>query len=149
MKPNGLDANRVHAKLAMMREILDELEDLQGLSVDDLAVDRRTRAAVERFISQLVDLATDVNAHLVAAHLDKVASNYRETFTLAAEAGVITPELAKLLAPSAGMRNVIVHEYLELDLGQVVHAIPIAVTQYREFVRQVAAHLTSGDGPVA
>lgn len=143
MTPPQLDPNRVHAKLATMREILDELDDLQGLTFEQLTKDRRTRAAVERFISQLVDLAVDINAHVVAARLDKAASNYRETFKLSADAGAITHELADQLAPSVGMRNVIVHEYLDLDLVRLAEAIPIAAMQYREYLRQIATYVTA------
>lgn len=147
MTPQRLDPNRVHAKLAMMREILDELDELRGTTSEELTADRLTRAAIERFVSQLVDLAVDINAHVVAARLDRAASNYRETFRLASDAGAITRELADRLAPSAGMRNVIVHEYLELDLTRLADAIPVAADQYRQYVREIARYVTTDQKP--
>ena len=57
-------------------------------------------------MSQLVDLAAGINAHV--------------------------------LAPSAGLRNILVHAYLDLDVDRLVVAVPLATDQYGEYVRQVA-----------
>ncbi len=72
----------------------------------------------------------------------------RQSFVAAAEAGLIRSDLAARLAPSAGLRNVVVHAYLELDVSRLVAAVPLAVDQYGEYVRQVAGWLAGrgGDG---
>ncbi|MBA2438933.1 MAG: hypothetical protein H0V52_11385 [Acidimicrobiia bacterium] len=41
------------------------------------------------------------------------------------------------------MRNVLTHEYLEVDLGRVADAIPHALHGYRRFVQAVASFLES------
>ena len=50
---------------------------------------------------------------------------------------MIDRSLADALIPSAGMRNVLVHNYLDIDYQQVATAIPLAIEQYSEYVRQV------------
>jgi uncharacterized protein YutE (UPF0331/DUF86 family) len=42
---------------------------------------------------------------------------------------------------SVGMRNVLVHNYLDVDQELVAAAVPLAVEQYGEYVRQVANFL--------
>src|SRR5262245_43298878 len=46
--------------------------------------------------------------------------------------------LAVALTPSAGLRNVLVHGYVDLDVARLVAAVPLATEQYGEYVRQVA-----------
>ncbi|THV41093.1 HepT-like ribonuclease domain-containing protein [Glycomyces buryatensis] len=65
---------------------------------------------------------------------------YRLSFQSAAKAGAITQELASELAPSASMRNIIVHGYLEVDNAVVAESIPRFRRDYREYVRQVAQY---------
>ncbi len=48
-------------------------------------------------------------------------------------------QLAARLSPSAAMRNVLVHVYLEVDYDRVADAVPLTVEWYGEYVRQVAA----------
>jgi uncharacterized protein YutE (UPF0331/DUF86 family) len=42
------------------------------------------------------------------------------------------------------MRNVIVHEYDRLDLERLATAIPAALAEYRQYVRQVARFVAAG-----
>lgn len=120
-----------------MRELLDDLETVgEGA---DLAADRMLRHGVERILTQLVELAAAVNEHVAGARLQRVATSYRESFELAAECGLIDAELRDQLLPSVGMRNVLVHEYLAVDIAMVGLAVPLALAGYRRYVQQGAA----------
>ena len=60
--------------------------------------------------------------------------------------GLIDHDLAERLAPSAGLRNVLVHAYVDLDLARLVAAVPLASEQYAEYVRQVARWVADRNG---
>lgn len=100
-----------------------------------------TQLVVERVVSQLVDLAAGINAHVAAVETGAAPPDVRRSFAAAAAAGMIEPDLAQRLAPSAGLRNVLVHAYLDLDVSRLVAAVPLAVEPYGEYVRQVAGWL--------
>lgn len=78
---------------------------------------------------------------MAAGLLGRAPDTYAESFALAAEAGMIDGDLAAALAPSVGMRNVLVHSYLDVDRARVAAAVPMAVEQYGAYVRQVATFL--------
>ena len=63
---------------------------------------------------------------------------------LGERAGVISESLATALRPSIGLRNVLVHEYLEIDLRQVAAAAAEAARDYAAYVRDVSAWARSG-----
>lgn len=138
MTPGRLDPDVIRNKLAEITRTLDELALVGEVNGARLSSDSLVRAAVERFVTRLVDLAVDVNTHLAVAKLGRAPGDYRSSFTLAAELEAIDAKLAKLIAPSVGMRNVVIHEYDRLDLERLAAAIPLAVAHYREYVRQVA-----------
>lgn len=138
MTPPDLDRDVVHAKLHSLSELLDDLDALPRLDRAVLERDRMLRHAVERVLTQVVELAAGINNHLVAARLGKGALGYRESFLLAADAGALPHDLAERLAPSAGLCNVLVYQYAEIDLHQVAAAVALARTDYRAYVREVA-----------
>jgi uncharacterized protein YutE (UPF0331/DUF86 family) len=105
----------VQAKLVLMRSVLRDLESVGEVSTECLLSDAIVRAAVERFLGQLVDLAVGVNAHMAATLLDDVPTDYRATFQAASTVGAIPADLAEKLAPSVGLRNALVHEYVGID----------------------------------
>lgn len=56
---------------------------------------------------------------------------------------MISPELAAELAPSAGLRNILTHEYVAVDLKLVAGAVPLARSGYRRYVTETARFLAS------
>jgi uncharacterized protein YutE (UPF0331/DUF86 family) len=108
-----------------------------------LETDRIVRHAVERIITQLVDLAVSVNSHISAAVTSEAPATYRDSFSTAAKAGAISPELAAELAPSAGLRNILTHEYATIDTSLVAQAVPEVAAGYRQYITEVARFLLS------
>ncbi len=138
MTPPVLDGAMLQAKLRAMRELLDDLDALPSIDLAALQADRMLRHGVERILTQLVELAVAVNGHLAVGQLGRGAATYRESFALAARAGALPADLAERLAPSVGLRNVLVHEYAAVDLRLVVAAVDRARTDYRAYVAAIA-----------
>jgi uncharacterized protein YutE (UPF0331/DUF86 family) len=139
MTPPPLDTDILAVRLRLMRELLDQLDQLGTVDVDRLAAEPVTRAAVERFIQAVVDLAVDINSHIAVARLAMAPTSGRVSFGLAAEAGVLDVDLAERLAPAAGLRNVLVHRYTEIAVDKVADAASTVLVGFSEYVKQVAA----------
>jgi uncharacterized protein YutE (UPF0331/DUF86 family) len=141
MTPRRIDVDVVRNKLDAIERTCDVLASIGELDADRLAAEPVVAAAVERLLSRLVDLAVEVSSHVASTRLGRSPAEYRESFDLAAEAGLIDAALAARLKPSVGMRNAIVHEYVRLDLDRIAAAVPLAVEIYRGFVTAVAKSL--------
>ena len=59
--------------------------------------------------------------------------------------GVLTPEFAERLAPLAGFRNILVHEYLVVDPVKVHDILIRGRADLMEFGRQIALYLERAD----
>jgi uncharacterized protein YutE (UPF0331/DUF86 family) len=142
MTPRALDVATVQAKLRLMRDLVDDLRSANDPDVARLREQRLLLRAVERVLTQLVDLAVAVNTHIVAATVDRAPASYRESFSSAAQIGLISSELAGDLQLAAGMRNLLVHAYAAVDLDRVASALPLARDQFDRYIRDVAAWLS-------
>ena len=138
MTPRPLDWRSVHPKLRRIEELLAVLGDLGALDAARLRSDVTTALAVERALTLVVELAFAVNSHVAVARLSRAPDTHAESFVLVADAGAVERELAARLVPSAGMRNVLVHAYLDVDHEIVAAAVPAAIEQYGEYTHQVA-----------
>ena len=146
MTPRRLDVGTLGAKLRAMRRLLDELDRIGAVDVDRFGRDFSTQLVVERIVSQLVDLAAGINTHVLTTETGESPPDVRRSFTAVAETGLIDHDLAERLAPSAGLRNVLVHAYVDVDLARLVAAVPLASEQYAEYVRQVARWVADRNG---
>ena len=138
-----LDPETVLRRLRTMRRLLDQLERVRAADPDDFGA----RLQVERILSALVDLAVAVNTHVSVVELGEAPHDMTASFRTAREAGLLAPELAEELAPSVGLRNVLVHAELAsvstrmVDVERMLAAVPLAASSYARYVEQVASWL--------
>lgn len=141
MSPRDFSREVLQVRLGLMRELLDDLDAMGDVTVGSLTQDRITRRAAERILTQLVDLAADINTHAATSLGGLRPTEYRQSFDAAVTAGLIEQELADALKSSVGMRNVLIHEYVATDLEMVAAAVPLARREYAAYVRSVATWL--------
>ncbi len=141
MVPDPVDHDQLGRRLRLMRQTLDELSALRTVDADRLAAEPLTRAAAERLLQVLSDLAVDVNGHLVVALTGRAPTTGRSSYLDAAGAGVLSPSLADRLAPVAGLRNLLVHRYADIRVDLVAAAVPRALDDFADYVREVAGFL--------
>ena len=98
-------------------------------------------AALERHFQKMVDAAIDINMHLIAESGLKTADDYQSTFSIIAEAGMLSVDFALKIAPSVGMRNAIVHQYGDVNKKLMISYIRNSFGQYVEYVKLIDAFL--------
>lgn len=138
-----LDHDFIKRKLALNQEELERLEKFENLTVDEIAHDPGKHAACERYLERLINRAIDINQHILAEKGDITMRviRYRETFLRLADIGVYPKEFAERIAPSAGLRNALVHEYNNIDPAMLQKSIGDAVAEYNEYAKYVLAFL--------
>jgi len=141
MTPRRFDHAVVERKLHLLDELLRDLEGAGTVTADALRDDRMLRHGVERLLTQIVQLAVDINAHTVVGMGHPTPSDYRGSFSEAAAVGALSEALAESLLPSVGLRNLLVHEYAAIDLNLVAEACARAVTGFRSYVREISTFL--------
>lgn len=130
-----LDKELIQRKVKLIQEDLAKLETLAKLSFDQVAKDPVKYGAVERYLERIVTRAIDVNRHCIAelGKGSEVTRTYEDTFLRMADLGIYPEKFARAIAPSAGLRNVLVHEYDEVDPKLVFQSVGKALFQYAKY----------------
>lgn len=141
-------AEFVHRKLQLIADDLARLIRFQDESLESLIGDDIKLAAVERILERIVMRAVDINEHLVSelATGEERASrlSYRDTFLMLADYGVCPKDFAERIAGSAGLRNILVHDYNDVD-HRIVHAsIRTCLRDYHRYAECIASFLEHG-----
>ncbi|MFA5787053.1 MAG: DUF86 domain-containing protein [Actinomycetota bacterium] len=127
----------IRRKLSSLAGYLTELEAFRGLGFDAYAGPGGPRRTVERLLQLIVEVASDINTHVVTELEGRPPGEYRESFRAAVRTGLLPGSLARRLEPAAGLRNMLVHEYEGVDDRLVHGAIPLALEDFAEYSRQV------------
>lgn len=132
----------------MTREVLTRKLNYLRQLLEDLAPYRRATYAevtdehykLERLLELLVVAATDILFHLLAEQ-NKSPDSYRGAFKMAAAEGIIPTDLGERLQRAAGMRNILVHLYEEIDYKILHDSINPAWEDLSQFVKLIEARL--------
>jgi uncharacterized protein YutE (UPF0331/DUF86 family) len=126
-------------RLARLAELLVLLRRDRGL-VAMLGQDVDLRDRVERRLQLSAQIAIDV-AHYLIARFRWPRSEKESLWDVLAREQVIAAPLAERLSGLAGFRNVLVHEYLGIDLDVVAEAVRREVESLAELRAAVLAFL--------
>ncbi len=127
----------IQRKLAAIVENLKALEPIAQMTQGQYLGDLYKRKATERLLQELIEAAIDINTYIIVQTGHTVPDDYYESFIKAGVLRIISSDLAEKLAPSAGLRNRLVHEYNMLEHSMVLDAVRKAEDPYAEYVRQV------------
>jgi len=137
-----LDAEIIRRKLVVIMENLIALESVKDISVEEYVRDLFKRKAVERLLQELIEAAIDINIHIIAQSGSAVPDDYFKSFIKAGELKILSVDLAEKLAPSAGLRNRLVHEYDSLEHSLVLEAVKIAENLFPEYMKQIENYIS-------
>jgi len=131
----------IRRKLAVIIENLKALEPIKGMGMDEYLQDLYKRKATEKLLQKLIEAAIDINVHTMVAKGYPVPDDYYESFMRAGELGIIPSDLAQRLAPSAGLRNRLVHEYDRFEHTMVLKAVDMAEELFPRYVKAINDYL--------
>ena len=105
-----IEAGIIRRKLTVIIACLKALDPIRRMSVEDYLGDIYKRKAAERLMQELIEAAIDINTHIIVHTGNAPPDDYYESFIKLGELRAISKKLAGKLAPSAGLRNRLVHE---------------------------------------
>lgn len=106
-------------RLAKLERLLGHLRQLAEVDRETFLSDPAVQAQAERWLQLAAEVCLDLAQHLIASQGLRTPSTYREAFEILGEESILPRELARQMEGWAGLRNVLVHLYLDVDHEQL------------------------------
>ncbi|CCQ58150.1 Conserved protein [Crocosphaera watsonii WH 0005] len=142
----ALDVNVVLVRLNKIEDYINRLEKYQNITLEEYLNSQDIQMITERIIQIITEAALDINKYILSCNgILETKKNWtnKEYFIMAAQQQILTEDLAIELAKAAGMRNVLVHLYLDIDSRQIFEGIHQSLIYYPLYIRQVLTYLDS------
>lgn len=136
-----INKDLILSKLLKIKNYIQELKTFSNITFEEYKRDFIKKRAVERLILLLVEVATDINSYVIVEIGKNPPTDYYDSFIKAIEIGLISKQLGEKLAPSAGLRNRLVHEYDEINDDIVFNSINEVTKLYTTFIKEVNDYL--------
>lgn len=129
---------RIKDKIDEIEKYLSELYDI---FIDDFEIyckDLRTKAACERYCEKIIEALTDLAFLIIKEKKLDIPEEDTQAFLILSQNKIIDGELAEKLKEAKGMRNILAHEYGEVDDEKVFNAINEQLEEdVEEFIKRI------------
>ena len=142
------DMNVILTRLSKIEDYLKRLKKYESTTLQEYSESQDIQLITERLIQVMTEAALDILKHLLSCLgvlQQKKDWTNRDYCLEAAKLEILTPEIANQLAKAAGMRNLLVHTYLDIEPEQVFLAITKSLEVFPIYIQQITAYLNSLD----
>ncbi len=139
-----LNKDFVYTKISLIEEELSRLEEFSQYSLDKIASDYKKQAIFERLLERVISRAIDINQHLIAELSTKETlspKNYKETFSGLVKFKIYSQKFAEQISKSVGTRNILVHDYDNVDYGKIYASISDCLKDYHQYCEYILKFL--------
>ncbi|HWP36360.1 MAG TPA: DUF86 domain-containing protein [Gemmatimonadales bacterium] len=130
----AIDKRLVTRKLALIIGDMADLARLARMERAEFLKNRTHQLVAERLLERVIGRMIDVNYHVITERDGVPPRDFHPSFTRLGTLGVLSVDLAQALAPAAGLRNRLAHEYNEIDYGKLHAALAEAETNVPRYL---------------
>jgi uncharacterized protein YutE (UPF0331/DUF86 family) len=133
-----VDRDVFDLRLARLEELLRRLRKLAEVDRASFLDDPALQAQAERWMQVAGELCLDLAQHLIASRGWQTPATYREAFQTLRTEGVLSSELAARMEGWAGLRNLLVHLYLDVDHGRLFQILTEELGEIEDYAAMLA-----------
>jgi uncharacterized protein YutE (UPF0331/DUF86 family) len=126
-----------------MEEALTELGRYGNISFEEFQRDLSLRWIVEKGLEILIQNLLDIGAHLLASQIKNDWEDYGEVILKLGEHGVIPQAFSDKIKGMAGLRNILIREYLKIDLDKLFDYLKYRLEDFVLFIKYIRAYQKS------
>jgi len=130
----------IEARLKKLEEILIILKQFKKEPKEKLQEDQIFYSALERNLEIAIQCILDIGNHIIAIEKWRSPKDYKDIIKILGEKGVLPKNFASKIEKMAGLRNILVHSYLEIDDEKIIELLQ-KLDDFTDFMKHVKLFL--------
>ena len=128
-----VNKNSINQKLEKLEESVKMLEEYKRISQEDFLKDKTINGATIHYLVLGIEIIIDTGNHILVEIFHEHTNSYEEIILKLGETKVIPENFAKDNADMAKFRNLLIHEYIKVDMKQIYENLQKAPDTFRKF----------------
>ena len=129
--------SRIKDKIDEIKIYIKELQSIIPDTLEEYKSSVEKKAACERYVEKIVEAATDLAFLLIKIKKLRIPEDDIDAFNILQENNIIGEKLTKKLKNAKGMRNIIAHQYGNIDDQIIFESITNELQKdIKEFLRE-------------
>jgi uncharacterized protein YutE (UPF0331/DUF86 family) len=142
-----MDKDVINRKLESLRRCVTRITSKMPITQDTLRSNYDLQDIIALNLERAVQTCVDIAAHVISQTEMPPPSTMAEGFARLSELRVISPQLADSLQKAVAFRNILVHNYMDINWDIVADIVTHRLTDFVQFA-QVIDHLNNDNRAV-
>ncbi|MGN4127134.1 DUF86 domain-containing protein [Lysinibacillus sphaericus] len=139
-----VDRNKITKNLQYLDELLAIFEAEDNWLQDDIK-----KLAIERIGHNVMESMMDVGNLMIDGFIMRDPGSYEDIIDILIDEKVVTTEMEASLKAVVGLRKMLVREFINVDVEEVVNVLTINLSTLKQFSAAVNKYVTNELGPVS
>lgn len=139
-----IDQELIEKRIDSIEEKLNYLKKIGKIDTEEFLDSYERIQASKHSLQEAIESCLDIANHLIAAKGLKRSETYSDMFQRLAEDGILESELSDRLSDMARFRNLLVHQYTEIDNRRVHEIIKENLRDIEKYVKSIELLLEEG-----
>ena len=124
-----------------MNKYIDFLRSYRTVPLERLENDYALKSAIERNFQLAIESALEIGEIIISAENLEKPEDYRGTIIILGKHGIIPPDFAKRFARAAGLRNILVLMFEEVDVVKLYDYLQNNLGDFDEYIKYIAKYI--------
>ncbi len=131
----------IDSRLKRLESCQRRLGELAKQGLNEFLGDEVSIDLAERNLQIGIQCLLDIGNHIIAERGFQLPESNEDIFRILGKHGVIPKDFASKIEGMAGFRNILVHDYLEIDPKKVYQNLLNALKDFDEFARYIVGYI--------
>lgn len=136
-----VDRALVLRKISELEVYQKQMKEFSDIALEAYKANWKTQRIVERTLQMMIETSVDIANHIVSDRGMRSPTSYADTFKVLFENNVIDSGLLIIMEKMAKFRNVVVHQYEEVDSEIVIIILKKHLGDFDRFKDAVLTYL--------
>jgi uncharacterized protein YutE (UPF0331/DUF86 family) len=136
-----VDLEKLKKRVGEIRANLEKIKRYSALPDEVFWQDERNILSLKHLLLETIEASGSICSHILAKKVFKPVASFGECFKSLGEAGVLSQDLATRLLRMSGFRNILVHEYWEVQDKKVLEYARRDLNDFEDFIRAIISYL--------
>ncbi|MHA2362559.1 MAG: type VII toxin-antitoxin system HepT family RNase toxin [Candidatus Hodarchaeales archaeon] len=137
----AIDNDIIFRRLHLIKNCVEKINQILGRGIETYLEDEILELALERCLQISAQSIADIGSHIIAQKGWSIPETYSQILSVLGKKDVIEKQLAKKLAEFMGLRNILVHAYLDIESERLFSEVKININNLTEFIKEIKEYI--------
>ena len=136
-----VDRDKIEGLIRHLRQYTAYLQEIVEQDQGKFLGDHRSIGSARYYLQVAIETCINIANHIIASERLRAPKDYKDSFKVLNEAGILPDDFTRTMRELAGLRNLLVHLYWDVDDQMVYEGIRSELRDFETFVEFIVAYL--------